>query len=98
MVLMGMGGCLALLYLVHWRAWALFFAAASALGLPQIYWVTPEVRDEGFEHLRPVAVAALEAPGQVTEYPLAEQVGDPDGRGRREVRIGDMREREHPRP
>jgi hypothetical protein len=42
MVLMGMGGCLALLYLAHWRAWAMFFVAASALGLPQVYWVTRE--------------------------------------------------------
>jgi hypothetical protein len=37
-VVMGMGGCLALLFR-RWREWALFFGVALALGLPEILWV-----------------------------------------------------------
>ncbi len=37
-VVMGMGGCLALLFR-RWREWAVFFGVALALGLPEILWV-----------------------------------------------------------
>ncbi|MDQ3687011.1 MAG: hypothetical protein M3430_15655, partial [Acidobacteriota bacterium] len=41
-VMMGMGGCLALLFPRQWRAWAAYFAVALLLALPQVYWVTRE--------------------------------------------------------
>jgi hypothetical protein len=40
LVLMAMGGCLALLFVRHWRDWALFFAGATILAVPQIVWST----------------------------------------------------------
>lgn len=39
LVLMGMGGCFALLTR-RWRLWFAFFAAAGVLAVPQILWVT----------------------------------------------------------
>jgi hypothetical protein len=41
-VMMGMGGCLALLFPRQWRGWAAYFAVALLLALPQVYWVTRE--------------------------------------------------------
>lgn len=41
-VMMGMGGCLALLFPKRWRGWAAYFAVALLLALPQVYWVTRE--------------------------------------------------------
>jgi hypothetical protein len=38
-VVMGVSGCLALLFR-KWRAWAYFFAASLAVALPQLLWVT----------------------------------------------------------
>ena len=38
LVVMGMGACLALLF-PRWRAWAIFFAVALALAVPQLLWV-----------------------------------------------------------
>ncbi len=38
-VVMGMGGCLALL-LPSWREWAVFFFVAAAIALPQLVWST----------------------------------------------------------
>ncbi|HEY0004241.1 MAG TPA: hypothetical protein VGB17_05480 [Pyrinomonadaceae bacterium] len=38
-VVMGMGACLALLFW-NWRLWAIFFIAATAIALPQLYWST----------------------------------------------------------
>jgi hypothetical protein len=38
-VVMGMGGCLALLFW-NWRAWAIFFVAAMLVALPQLWWST----------------------------------------------------------
>lgn len=39
-VMMGMGGCLALLFWKHWRAWAVFFAVALLIAAPQMFWAT----------------------------------------------------------
>jgi hypothetical protein len=41
-VMMGMGGCLALLFSKWWRSWAVFFAAALLVALPQMWWATRE--------------------------------------------------------
>jgi hypothetical protein len=38
-VVMGMGACLALIH-IRWREWFAFFAAASALAIPQLLWST----------------------------------------------------------
>ena len=38
-VVMAMAGCLALIY-QHWREWFVFFAAASAIAIPQLLWST----------------------------------------------------------
>ncbi len=38
-VVMGMGACLALIQL-RWRDWIVFFAVASAIALPQMWWST----------------------------------------------------------
>jgi hypothetical protein len=38
-VVMAMGGCLALLFR-DWRAWAIFFVAAMLVALPQLWWST----------------------------------------------------------
>ncbi|HEX6046498.1 MAG TPA: hypothetical protein VFZ22_18525 [Pyrinomonadaceae bacterium] len=38
-VVMGMGACLALLF-VRWREWFVFFAVASAIAIPQLLWST----------------------------------------------------------
>jgi len=40
MLMMGMGGCLALLFPKIWRAWAAYFVIALLLALPQVYWAT----------------------------------------------------------
>lgn len=40
-VLMLMGGCLALLF-PRWRAWFIFFAVALAVAAPQMWWATRE--------------------------------------------------------
>ena len=39
-VVTAMGGCLALLFIKEWRAWAAFFAASLVVALPQLWWVT----------------------------------------------------------
>jgi hypothetical protein len=39
-VMMGMGGCLALLFWKHWRAWAAFFITALVVAVPQMLWAT----------------------------------------------------------
>lgn len=41
-VMMGMGGCLALLFPKWWRAWAVFFVVAMLVAAPQMYWATRE--------------------------------------------------------
>lgn len=38
-VVMGMGACLALIY-IRWREWITFFAVASAIAIPQLLWST----------------------------------------------------------
>jgi hypothetical protein len=38
-VVMGVAGCLALLFW-HWRVWLVFFAAALVIALPEIFWST----------------------------------------------------------
>jgi hypothetical protein len=38
-VVMAMGGCLALLFW-DWRAWAIFFVAATLIAVPQLWWST----------------------------------------------------------
>jgi hypothetical protein len=38
-VVMGMGACLALIH-IRWREWFAFFAAASAIAIPQLLWST----------------------------------------------------------
>jgi hypothetical protein len=38
-VVMAMGGCLALLFW-NWRAWAVFFVAAMLVAVPQLWWST----------------------------------------------------------
>jgi hypothetical protein len=38
-VVMAMGGCLALLFW-NWRAWAIFFVAAMLVAVPQLWWST----------------------------------------------------------
>jgi hypothetical protein len=40
LVVMGVGACLALLFRSLWREWLWFFAAASALALPQVLWLS----------------------------------------------------------
>ncbi len=40
LVVMGVGACLALLFRSLWREWLWFFAAASALALPQVVWLS----------------------------------------------------------
>lgn len=40
MVMMAMGGCLALLHHRQWREWLGFFALSLGLALPQILWIT----------------------------------------------------------
>ncbi|MBA3714687.1 MAG: hypothetical protein H0W76_19890 [Pyrinomonadaceae bacterium] len=49
-VMMGMGGCLALLFIRQWRAWAAFFALALVISVPQLFWATREsaMRPENF--------------------------------------------------
>ena len=49
-VMMGMAGCLALLFRRRWRAWAVFFAAAVVVAGPQMLWATQgsSVRGETF--------------------------------------------------
>lgn len=39
MVVMGVGGCLALLFW-RWREWAIFFAVALLIAVPEMFWVT----------------------------------------------------------
>ncbi|HYP53872.1 MAG TPA: hypothetical protein VEQ42_10055, partial [Pyrinomonadaceae bacterium] len=39
-VMMGMAGCLTLLFRREWRAWGVFFAASLALAGPQMLWAT----------------------------------------------------------
>ena len=41
-VMMGMGGCVALLFPKWWRAWAAFFVVALVLAAPQMFWATRE--------------------------------------------------------
>jgi hypothetical protein len=40
LVVMGVGACLALLFRSLWREWLWFFAAATALALPQVLWLS----------------------------------------------------------
>ncbi|HEV2765403.1 MAG TPA: hypothetical protein VGV38_20640 [Pyrinomonadaceae bacterium] len=49
-LMLGMAGCLALLFRRQWRAWAVFFGAALALAVPQMLWATlgSSVRGETF--------------------------------------------------
>ena len=39
-VLLGMAGCLALLFWRQWRLWAIFCAVAMAIAAPQLWWIT----------------------------------------------------------
>lgn len=39
-VVMGMGGCLALMQWRRWREWGTFFLAALVIALPQLWWST----------------------------------------------------------
>ncbi|HEX8472415.1 MAG TPA: hypothetical protein VF666_00120 [Pyrinomonadaceae bacterium] len=41
-VMMGMGGCLLLLFPKWWRAWAVFFVSALLIAAPQMWWATRE--------------------------------------------------------
>jgi hypothetical protein len=48
LVAMGVGGCLALLFARLWKSWALFFAAATLVALPQVKWLSGGVKVQSY--------------------------------------------------